>query len=265
MRLDKLLVSKGLYSSREKAQFAIYQGSIKVNGQIIDKPSKDIEETATIEIYDIFNKFVSRGGLKLEKAIQQFQLDFSQKDILDIGASTGGFTDCALQHGAKSVFCVDVGSEQLHNSLKSDSRVKYFENQDFRTLSLHQVNNMQFDFIVSDLSFISLTYIIPFLNPFLKNESEIVFLIKPQFEAGNSFLNKSGVVSDEKGYRTAIERVVKEGLNYGFYLKNIVISTLWDKNKNVEFLALFSQEPQSFKINYEQLFNEVKILKKSLL
>lgn len=264
MRLDKLLVSQGLYSSREKAQFAINQGSIKVNGLIIDKPSKDIEETATIEIYDIFNKFVSRGGLKLEKAIQDFQLDFSEKDILDIGSSTGGFTDCALQNGAHFVFAVDVGSEQLHDSLKSDSKVQFVENQDFRTLTPDQTKQKKFDFVVSDVSFISLTYIIPFLKPFLKEKSEIIFLIKPQFEAGSSFLNKSGIVNDEKGFRTAIERVVKEGLNHGFYLKNISLSTLWEKNKNVEFLTLFSQDPQSFKINYEQLFNEVKILKKNL-
>lgn len=264
MRLDKLLVSKGLYSSREKAQFAINQGSIKVNGQIIDKPSKDIEETATIEIYDLFNKFVSRGGLKLEKAIQDFQLDFSEKDILDIGSSTGGFTDCALQNGAHFVFAVDVGSEQLHDSLKSDSRVKFIENQDFRTLTLEQTIQKKFDYIVSDLSFISLTYIIPFLKPFLKEKSEIIFLIKPQFEAGNSFLNKSGIVTDEKGYRTAIEKVVKEGLNHGYYLKNIIISTLWEKNKNVEFLALFSQEPTSYRINYDILFESVKAVKKNL-
>ncbi|PKP28488.1 MAG: TlyA family rRNA (cytidine-2'-O)-methyltransferase [Bacteroidetes bacterium HGW-Bacteroidetes-19] len=264
MRLDKLLVSRGLYSSREKAQFAINQGSILVNGQIVDKPSKDIEETATIEIFDIFNKFVSRGGLKLEKAIDDFHLDFSNKEILDIGASTGGFTDCALQKGAQFVFAVDVGTQQLHESLKSDTRVQFLENQDFRTLTPEQTNHKKFDYIVSDLSFISLTYIIPFLKPFLKDKSEIIFLIKPQFEAGNSFLNKSGIVTDEKGYRTAIEKVVKEGLNFGLYLKEISISTLWEKNKNVEFLALFSQEPTLYRINYEVLFDSVKSVKKNL-
>lgn len=264
MRLDKLLVSKGLYSSREKAQFAINQRSVKVNGQIIDKPSKDIEETATIEIFDIFNKFVSRGGLKLEKAIENFKLDLSERDILDIGASTGGFTDCALQHGAQFVFAVDVGTNQLHDSIKSDPRVQYLENQDFRTLSTEQVNFKLFDYIVSDLSFISLSYIIPFIKPFLKENGEILFLIKPQFEAGASFLNKSGIVTDEKGYKTAIERVVKEGLNHGYYLKDISISTLWEKNKNVEFLALFSKQPQLFRINYEQLFEKVKLIKRNL-
>ncbi len=264
MRLDKLLVSRGLYSSREKAQFAINQGSILVNGQIVDKPSKDIEEPATIEIFDIFNKFVSRGGLKLEKAIEVFHLNFSNKEILDIGASTGGFTDCALQNGAQFVFGVDVGTDQLHQTLRGDLRVQYIENQDFRTLTPEQTHHKKFDFIVSDVSFISLTYIIPFLNPFLKEKSEIIFLIKPQFEAGSSFLNKSGIVTDEKGYRTAIEKVVKEGLNYGLYLKNISVSTLWEKNKNVEFLALFTQEPTSYRIDYDILFESVKSLKKNL-
>lgn len=263
MRLDKLLVSKGLYPSREKAQFAITQKSIFVDGELIDKPSKDISETATIEMFDIFNKFVSRGGLKLEKAIKEFQLDFNDKEVLDVGSSTGGFTDCALQYGAASVFAVDVGTQQLDPSLKQNPKVQFIENTDFRDLTMEQTQK-QFDFIVSDLSFISLTHVIPFFRTFLKEDGALVLLIKPQFEAGTSFLNKSGIVTDEKGYKSAIEKVVKEALLNGFFLQNLTLSTLWEKNKNVEFLAFFSTQSAPYTIQYEKLFRDIKLIKKSL-
>lgn len=263
MRLDKYLVSCGFYPSREKAQFAIMQKSVIVDGKIVDKPSKEIPETASIEIFDIFNKFVSRGGLKLEKAIQDFQLDFTDKDVLDVGASTGGFTDCAIQYGAKSVFAVDVGTLQFDESLKNNSRIQFVENMDIRDLTI-EITQKKFDIIVSDLSFISLTHVIPFLKPFLKENGELLLLIKPQFEAGVSFLNKSGIVNDEKGYKAALERVVKESLLNGYYLAHLGISTLWEKNKNVEFLAHFTSKNTNFKIQYDQLFNQIKLIKKAL-
>ena len=172
MRLDKYLVTNGFYPSREKAQFAIMQKSVIVDGKIVDKPSKEIPETASIEIFDVFNKFVSRGGLKLEKAILEFQLDLTDKDILDVGASTGGFTDCALQYGAKSVFAVDVGTTQFHESLKDHPKIRFIENMDFRDLNV-EITQKKFDFIISDLSFISLTQVIPFFKNFsLSNSSK---------------------------------------------------------------------------------------------
>ncbi len=264
MRLDKYLVINGFCPSREKAQFAIQQKTVLVDGQISDKPSKEIGEDAKVEIFDIFNKYVSKGGLKLEKAIHDFQLNFSNSSVLDIGASTGGFTDCALQHGASFVFAVDVGTEQLHESIRNNQTVQYLENKDFRDLTKEETENRIFSFLVSDISFISLTYIIPYLDSYIDNNSHIIFLIKPQFEAGTSFLNKSGIVHDEKGYKVAIERVVKECLNYGIFLHNLTISTLWDKNKNVEFLALFSKKTSQYKIDYDKLFAEIKVLKKKL-
>ena len=263
MRLDKYLVSKGFYPSREKAQFAIMQKSVIVDGKMMDKPSKEIPETASIEIFDIFNKFVSRGGLKLEKAILEFQLDFTDKDILDVGASTGGFTDCAVQYSAHSVFAVDVGTSQFHESLKDHPKIQFIENMDIRDLTF-EITQKRFDFIVSDLSFISLTQVIPLFKNFLKDNGELVLLIKPQFEAGVSFLNKSGIVNDEKGYKAAIERVVKEGLLNSYHLTHLGISTLWEKNKNVEFLAHFTQINTNFKIQYDQIFNQIKLIKKSL-
>lgn len=263
-RLDKLLVEKGLFTSRERAQDAIAQKTVTVNGKIIDKASKEFDENATIEVIDIFNKYVSRGGLKLEKAIVDFSLDFSQKTVLDVGSSTGGFTDCALQHGAAFVTAIDVGSNQLHDSLRNHPQVLSIENKDFRELQPNEISPSTYDFIVTDASFISLTYLIPYFKTFLKSDGQCMLLIKPQFEAGHSFLNKSGIVTDEKGYKIAIQRVTQEALNYGLYLNDLSISTLFEKVKNVEFLALFSLQNNRFTVDYNTLFKEIKRIKKLL-
>lgn len=264
MRLDKLLVSRDFFTSRERAQDAIIQKTVTVNGKLIDKPSKEVAEDATIEVIDIFNKYVSRGGLKLEKAIEDFELDFSGKSVLDIGSSTGGFTDCALKHGASFVTAIDVGTEQLHPSLRNLENVQSIENHDFRELKPDEVGNRQYDYIVSDVSFISLSYLIPFFKPFLKEEGMCVLLIKPQFEAGASFLNKSGIVTDEKGYKIAIQRVTQEAVVNGLYLNKINISTLFEKVKNVEFISLFSHTDTRYRLDYNDLFKIVKEVKKGL-
>jgi 23S rRNA (cytidine1920-2'-O)/16S rRNA (cytidine1409-2'-O)-methyltransferase len=159
---------------------------------------------------------------------------------------------------------VDVGTDQLVETLRSDSRVQSIENKDFRELTSEDVQNQQFDFIVSDVSFISLTYIIPYIDPFLKPDGQMLFLIKPQFEAGQSFLNKSGIVTDEKGYKTAIQKVVSCALNHRYYLQKLAMSTLFEKQKNVEFLALFSRVPSRHEPDFAKLFQEVKAVKKAL-
>lgn len=266
MRLDKLLVQNGLFPSREKAQDAILQKTVMVADKIVDKPSKEVDEAAAITVIDLFNKYVSRGGLKLEKAIEDFKLDFNGKCVLDIGSSTGGFTDCALQHGAEFVAAIDVGTDQFHPSLQHHPKVLSLENTDFRKLSLEQVGHRTFDFIVSDVSFISLTYLFPFFAPFLKDDGQMMLLIKPQFEAGSSFLNKSGIVTSEKGFRLAIERVTKEAINQHFALKGLTMSTLFEKNKNVEFLALFTKADlqSAYKIDFDLLFQQVKKRKNEL-
>ncbi len=263
-RLDKFLVEQNYFLSREKARDAILQKTVKVNGKIVEKPSKEIEENSFIEIIDIFNRYVSRGGLKLEKAISVFDLDFNEKSILDVGASTGGFSDCALQHGARLCYAIDVGKEQLHSVLKKNEQIISIEERDFRDLTPQDVNFEKFDFITTDASFISLTYLLPYFSPFLAEYGQLILLIKPQFEAGASFLNKSGIVTDEKGYKTAIQRVVSEALHQGFYLHNLTISTLFELHKNVEFLALFSKKESFFKLHYPTLFDELKIVKNSL-
>lgn len=264
MRLDKLLVAREFFTSRERAQDAIIQKTVTVGGKIVDKPSKDFPEDADIVVIDIFNKYVSRGGLKLERAIEEFGLDFSGCDVLDIGSSTGGFTDCALKHGAAHVTAVDVGTAQLHPSLQNHPQVLSIENTDFRELTPEAVSNRQYDYIVSDVSFISLTYIIPYFRPFLKDGGKCVLLIKPQFEAGSSFLNKSGIVTDEKGYKVAIHRVEVEALNHGLHLNRIGMSTLFEKVKNAEFLAEFSYVDTHYRFDYAELFKRVKEVRKAL-
>jgi len=264
MRLDKYLTDNNFFSSREKAQTAIKHETVMVDGRIVTKASMEITDTMRVEVIDLFNKYVSMGGLKLEKAIKDFGLDFTGKSVLDIGASTGGFTDCALQHGAASVTAVDVGTAQLVDTLRENPHVLSLENTDFRELTLEQAGNHPFDFIVSDVSFISLTYLIPYINPFLKPDGQMMFLIKPQFEAGPSFLSRSGIVTDEKGHKTAIQRVVNEAMTHRFYLQKLSVSTLFEKQKNVEFLALFSREMSRYEPDYQVLFQEIKALKKQL-
>lgn len=264
MRLDKYLTDNNFFPSREKAQTAIKHETVMVDGRIVTKASMDITDVMRVEVIDIFNKYVSMGGLKLEKAVKDFGLDFAGKTVLDIGASTGGFTDCALLHGASCVTAVDVGTDQLVASLRGDSRVVSIENRDFRELTPEEVHGQRFDYIVSDVSFISLTYIIPFVDPFLEPDGKMVFLIKPQFEAGPSFLSKSGIVTDEKGYKTAIQKVVSCALIHRYYLHNLAMSTLFEKQKNVEFLALFSRVPCRYEPNLPALFQEVKAVKKEL-
>ena len=264
MRLDKYLTDNNFFPSREKAQTAIKHETVMVDGRIVTKASMDITESMRVEVIDLFNKYVSMGGLKLEKAIKDFGLDFMGKTVLDIGASTGGFTDCALQHGAASVTTVDVGTAQLVEQLRNHPNVTVFENKDFRELTIEDVDNQKFDFIVSDVSFISLTYIIPYIDPFLKPDGQMMFLIKPQFEAGPSFLNKSGIVKDEKGYKTAIQKVVNEALNHRYYLHGLSISTIFEKQKNVEFLSLLSRLTSHFVLNYNTLFQEIKEIRKTL-
>lgn len=264
MRLDKYLVDQQLFPSREKAQTAIRQRTVMIDGRIATKASQEVNNNMYVEVIDIFNKYVSMGGLKLEKAIQTFGLEFRDKWVLDIGSSTGGFTDCALQHGAAHVVAVDVGTQQLADSLRHDERVTSLENKDFRNLTSEEIQGRQFDFIVSDVSFISLTYILPYCAQFLKPDGLMMLLIKPQFEAGPSFLSRGGIVNNEKGYKVAISKVVEEALNQGFHLHGIAVSTLFEIHKNVEFLSLFSQQADSYHLDLNKLCDEVKEVKNQI-
>ena len=204
-RLDVLLVERGLVTSREKAKALIMAGDVFVNGQREDKPGTSFQEDKikNIEVKGATIPFVSRGGLKLDKAVKTFELDFTGFTCMDIGASTGGFTDCMLQNGASKVYSVDVGHGQLDWKLRSDERVVCMEKTNFRYLTRDQIDD-DIDFASCDVSFISLTRILVPARKLLKDGAQMVVLIKPQFEAGRDKVGKKGVVRDKKVHEEVI-------------------------------------------------------------
>lgn len=206
-RLDVLLVKRGLSESREKAKALIMEGSVFVKGQREDKPGAVFDESSVIEIKGKTLRYVSRGGLKLEKAMQVFPVSLTGKVCMDIGASTGGFTDCMLQNGALRVYSIDVGYGQLSWKLRQDARVVCMEKTNFRYVTREQVPE-EIDFASVDVSFISLTKILSPAYELLKQGGEMVCLIKPQFEAGREKVGKKGVVRDAKVHEEVIEKVI---------------------------------------------------------
>lgn len=237
MRLDTWLVQHNFFDSRQRAQLAIKAGQVLQNGRPAVKPSQIVQSSDQIEVAGDPLPYVSRGGLKLEKAIRTFQLDFSEKTVLDAGASTGGFTDCALQHGAARVYAVDVGSEQLAPSLRSHPQVVFYENFDVRELSLSQLGGQPVDAIVSDLSFISLTLILPAFPPLLRPGGFLVLLIKPQFELEQRTALKGGIVKDPALRKRAVDRVLDAARSLGFQVKGLTETDVETDRKNVEFLV----------------------------
>ena len=204
-RLDVLLVTRGLQESRQKAQATIMSGLVYVNGQKADKPGTPVAEDAQVEIRGGALRYVSRGGLKLEKAMALWPIRLTGKVCMDVGASTGGFTDCMLQNGAARVYAVDVGYGQLAWKLRSDERVVCLERTNARYLS-HEIIPEEPDFASIDVSFISLKLILPAVASVLRREGEVVCLIKPQFEAGREKVGKKGVVRDPAVHREVLER-----------------------------------------------------------
>jgi len=262
VRLDIILVSKGLFASRERARRAIESGCVKVNGVIVQKPSRLVDSGDRIESDDPL-RYVSHGGNKLEKAITDFSLDFTGKIVLDLGASTGGFTDCVLQHGASFVYAVDVGTGQLHPSLQKHPQVKSIENRHIRDLRPEELQHRIVDLIVVDVSFISLTLIFPFLASFLAPGGKLVILIKPQFEAGKKNIGKGGLVKKEVVHTEVLANVIKTAAAHGFFLHRITWAPL-DAEKNIEYLALFGHEPAGSAQNLNELVQEAFAEKKKI-
>jgi len=246
IRLDQALVERGLCDSREKAKRSILAGQVRVNAQPARKPSDSIKPDDTL-VLDAGEKFVSRGGHKLEHALQHFQLDVNGLVALDLGASTGGFTDCLLQHGAAKVFSVDVGRGQLAWKLRKDKRVVVMEKTNARHLTAAQFPApfAHVDMAVIDCSFISLRKILPAAVPLLKAGGKIIALIKPQFEAGKAEADKGrGVITDAAIH----DRVIHElrdfvGTQAGLCWRNVVESPLLGPAGNKEFLALIEKQP----------------------
>lgn len=237
MRIDVALVELGLCESRNKAARLIESGKVTVDGRTVEKPSEKYEQG---EIKIEYEKFVSRGGYKLERALDHFEINVSGLVALDIGASTGGFTDCLLQRGVKRVICVDVGEDQLHCSLKNDPRVTSYEKMNARYLD-ESTFGEKFDVIVTDVSFISQSLIYESVSKLLKDDGVFLSLIKPQFEVGKKNIGKNGIVKNEKAVLEAIVNLSTESERFGLKIVKTIESPILGGDGNKEYLALIKK------------------------
>ncbi|BAT72351.1 23S rRNA (cytidine1920-2'-O)/16S rRNA (cytidine1409-2'-O)-methyltransferase [Thermosulfidibacter takaii ABI70S6] len=233
-RLDKLLVDKGFVESREKAKALIMAGKVLVNGEKVTKAGTKVACDAAIELVEDL-LYVSRGGIKLEAALREFGIDVTDKICVDIGASTGGFTDCLLQHGAKRVYAIDVGYGQLHWKLRNDPRVINIEKTNIRYIPRNIIPE-NVDFVCVDVSFISLEKVLPKVKEILGNKGEAVCLVKPQFEVGPEKVGKGGVVREERYRKEALEKVSKVAIGLGFTVKGVIPSPIKGSKGNQEYL-----------------------------
>ncbi len=252
IRLDVALVDLGLAESREKAKAYIMSGIVYVNNQKADKAGTSIKKEDKVEVRGNTLKYVSRGGLKLEKAINNWGLRLDNKICADIGASTGGFTDCMLQNGAEKVYAIDVGYGQLAWKLRSDERVINLERTNFRYVTEEQIPD-KLDFASVDVSFISLYHILPVMNKLLKSGANAVCLIKPQFEAGKDKVGKKGVVREKSVHIEVLERVCGFFKDNGFNLLKLDYSPIKGPEGNIEYLAFLEKNDEfaeNSEINY---------------
>ncbi len=243
-RLDIAVFERGLAPSREKAKALIMAGIVYVNNQKSDKAGREVKDDDVIEVRGSTLKYVSRGGLKLEKAMECFPITLDDKICMDVGASTGGFTDCMLMNGAKKVYSVDVGYGQLAWKLRTDERVVNLERTNFRYATREQIPD-EIDFSSVDVSFISLKHILPNLSMLLSKNGSAVCLIKPQFEAGREKVGKKGVVSDLSTHLEVVEKVISLALENGFSVKGLEFSPIKGPEGNIEYLIYLvkSDEP----------------------
>ena len=239
-RVDVLLVEQGFFDSRERAKRAIMAGLVHDDHDRLDKPGTKIPVDTQLYVKGSIMPYVSRGGLKLEKAIRVFHLDMKDKIMVDIGSSTGGFTDCALQNGVQLVYAVDVGTNQLVWKLRNDKRVIVKEKTNFRYANKDLFEYGLPNIATIDVSFISLKHIFNALKTILSEGDEIVALIKPQFEAGKEDVGKKGIVKDQNVHIRVIENVIKYGNEVGFYLKDLSFTPITGGEGNIEFLAYFT-------------------------
>ena len=254
MRLDEYLVENEYFEDLEIAKRQIMVGNVIINEQKIDKPGEiiSLSKIKSIRVKERNIPYVSRGGLKLEKAIKSFNLDFKNKIVLDIGASTGGFTDCSLQNGAKFVYAVDVGTNQLDWKLRNNSRVKSIENKHINELEKTDLQ-ADVDIIVMDISFISIKKVLYKIKELLKENGFGIFLIKPQFEAKRNE-TKKGIVNDLNVHKRVINEVIEEAKKYQLFLENLIISPIKGTKGNIEYLAKFSKID---KFSNEEIINKI--------
>lgn len=242
-RVDKLLVERGLAPSRTRAQALVMAGAVLVGEQRVEKPSETFPSDAPLRVRgaeDPAARYVGRGGLKMEKALREFGIDAGGLVCLDVGASTGGFTDCLLQHGALRVVAVDVGRNQIDWRLRTDERVEVREGVNARHLRAEDFVE-RFDLVVMDVSFISATKVLPALVPLLKDGGRLVILIKPQFEVGRGEVGKGGIVTDPARHARVVEEVNAAARSHGLRVAGVTESPIQGADGNREFLALYER------------------------
>ncbi|QCX32688.1 TlyA family RNA methyltransferase [Caloramator sp. E03] len=238
-RIDILLVKNGFFDSREKAQKNILAGLVFVDNVRVDKPGEKVPVNSNIEVKGETIPYVSRGGLKLEKAVNEFSIDLKNKVAIDVGASTGGFTDCMLKNGAKKVYAIDVGYGQLAWVLRTDPRVVCMERTNIRFVKPEDIDTKA-DFVSIDVSFISLKLVLPVVKQLLNLKGEVICLIKPQFEAGREKVGKKGVVRDINVHKEVVKNIVDFAIGMGFVLKGLTYSPIKGPEGNIEYLAYFT-------------------------
>lgn len=258
IRLDEYLVENEYFENLDTAKRNIMAGNVIINEIKKEKAGEiiDITKIKVIKIKQKDCKYVSRGGLKLEKAISVFNVDFKDKIVLDIGASTGGFSDCALQNGAKYIYAVDVGTNQLDWKIRSSNKVKSIENKHINELELEDLNNEYPDILVMDISFISIKKVIVNLKEFMKLESVGIFLIKPQFETTKDYLDK-GIVKNIEEHKRILYDIVNYFEEKEVYLKDLTISPIRGGKGNIEYLAEFTLNKGLKIINFEEKLNKI--------
>ncbi|MDQ8820199.1 TlyA family RNA methyltransferase [Streptococcus ruminantium] len=258
-RVDVLAFKQGLFETREQAKRGVMAGLVisVVNGERYDKPGEKIDEGVELKLKGEKLKYVSRGGLKLEKALQVFSISVEGQTTIDVGASTGGFTDVMLQSGAKQVYAVDVGTNQLAWKLRQDERVISMEQYNFRYAELKDFSAGQPSFASIDVSFISLSLILPTLHGILMDGGQVVALVKPQFEAGREQIGKNGIVKDKAVHLKVLEYVAVIAVENGFSVKAFSFSPVQGGHGNIEFLAHLEKSPQPSQIEKQKLIDTV--------
>lgn len=254
-RLDVLLFEKGMVPSRERAKAVIMSGIVYVDNQKADKAGMSIPEDAKIEIRGKTNSFVSRGGLKIEKALNYFQIDPKDLCVMDIGASTGGFTDCLLTRGARKVYSIDVGYGQLAWKLRQDPRVVCMERTNIRYVTPEQLDDVP-DFAVIDVSFISLKLVLPVVANLLHEHGRIACLIKPQFEAGKGKVGKKGVVREPEIHLEVLQSFVQNAHDAGFHVYSLTFSPIKGPEGNIEFLGYLGKDGEDAELDPAALVAE---------
>lgn len=248
-RIDSMLVRKNFFTSRQKAKYAIQNKTVYVNNVLVEKTSKIVGIEDKIEIKGETLPFVSRGGLKLDKAIKEFKININEKICMDIGASTGGFTDCMLQNKAKKVYAIDVGHDQLAEKLIKDEKVINIEGTNIKDIEAKNFESI--DFIGTDVSFISIVHVLPKIYELLKIKGKAIVLIKPQFEAGKAHLNKNGVVKDVKIHKKIINNTIVLANKLGFKILDLTYSPIKGPAGNIEYLMYIEKNEDNLLNTYE--------------